>query len=350
MGRNGDGIWIKPYRREGYSQVGWRDATGKQHRKVVLTELVHQFKSMGMVRLGKVSAQEMTLGQVVPEYIKFNQHLKSHKDIKQRSEYILKEFGDVPLSEIKVLQVEKYMSKLMAEGKSPATLNHYLLTIKHMFRKAVDWGFTPEESLKHLRRVKQYKLNNKRLRYLTKEEADRLLEACKKVKVSFYLYPIVAIALNTGMRRGEILGLQWNQIDVRHGMILLSDTKNGERREVPLNKTVLNVLNAMPRPIDNGKVFPVNNPHNWKAWMRALQLAGIVDFHFHDLRHTFASWMIMKGADLPTLQSILGHKSITMTMRYAHLAPDHRAAAVRLLDENNVQNVTHQFTPNVVNL
>lgn len=173
----------------------------------------------------------------------------------------------------------------------------------------------------------------------TTEEAAKLLAMCRTSTAASYLYPIVVIALNTGMRKGEILSLEWRMIDLKNGSIRLENTKNGDKRNVPLNNTVMEVLRSLPRAINDGKLF-ANTLHKWGAFDLAVRKAGIKDFHFHDLRHTFASWLVMAGANLTTIKELLGHRSITMTLRYAHLSKDHRAAAVRLLDKNNVTYVT----------
>ena len=174
--------------------------------------------------------------------------------------------------------------------------------------------------------------NNRRLRYLSKEECDRLVKACAP-----HLRPVVITALNTGMRRGEILGLTWDRVDLQNSLILLDITKNGERREIPINSTLRETFKGLVRRLDNPHVF--YDPATGKrlqdvkrSFSTALRRAKILDFHFHDLRHTFASHAVMAGVDLTTLKELLGHKTLTMTLRYSHLAPGHKVAAVELLD------------------
>jgi integrase len=199
-------------------------------------------------------------------------------------------------------------------------------------RKAVEWGMVEEDTLKRVRRVKLLQENNRRLRYLSQEECVALVDAC-----GTHLRPIVLTALNTGMRKEEILSLEWEKhIDLRHGFILLDQTKNGERREVPINQSVRTVLAGITRRIDSPYVFVNGQGHRYqdvkKSIDAACRRAGIKDFRFHDLRHTFASHLVMAGIDITTVKALLGHKTLTMTLRYAHLAQSHTQNAVSVLD------------------
>ena len=201
-----------------------------------------------------------------------------------------------------------------------------------MFTKAVDWEMTNEEVLKKVRKVKQLPENNRRLRFLSSEECQSLIDAC-----DFHLKPMVITALNSGMRRSEIFNLRWDQIDLKHGFILLGITKNGERREIPINLTLRETFEALTRHIKSTYVFwhgDEGKPYSdiKDSFNSAVKRAGIKDFKFHDLRHTFASHLVMAGVDLTTVKELLGHKTLTMTLRYAHLAPSHKVNAVEMLD------------------
>ena len=153
----------------------------------------------------------------------------------------------------------------------------------------------------------------------------------------FHVKPIVTMALNTGMRKGEILSLKWANVDLSHGFILLEITKNGERREIPINSTLRAALQGLVRRLDVPYVFhDAKTAERYqdvkKGFSAACRGAGINDFHFHDLRHTFASHLVMAGQDLTTVKELLGHKTLTMTLRYAHLGPSHKVKAVDVLD------------------
>jgi integrase len=138
----------------------------------------------------------------------------------------------------------------MQKGNKPATINRLVATLKHMFTKAVEWEMVEENVLKRIRKAKMLEENNKRLRYLSKEECQALVNACDT-----HLKPIVICAMNTGMRKGEILNLRWGNVDLKHGFILLEVTKNGERREVPINATLKQTLLSLTRRLDVPYVF-----------------------------------------------------------------------------------------------
>ena len=242
-------------------------------------------------------------------------------------------FGDKPLSEFFYSIVESYQDNMIKRGYAAAYINKHFAILKHMFTKALDWEMITEEMLKKVRKVKMLKGETKRLRYLSKEEAERLVFNCEP-----YVKPIVICALNTGMRKSEIFGLTWNRVDLTNRIILLDKTKNGERREIPINDTLLQALSGILRRLDCNYVF--YNPNTLKpfdnikrSFASALRKSHILDFHFHDLRHTFASWLVMAGVDLITVKELLGHKDIKMTLRYSHLSQAHVRQAISVLDE-----------------
>ena len=183
--------------------------------------------------------------------------------------------------------------------------------------------------------------NNRRLRFLAIEECQTLINCCPP-----HLKPIVQVALHTGMRKSEILNLRWEQVDLVHRFVLLDMTKNGERREIPIDTTLWNMLNEMPHSIESNYVFTglkTGVPYKSvkKSFCAALKKAGISNFRFHDLRHTFASHLVMAGVDLTSVKELLGHTSLTMTLRYAHLAPSHKVKALDVLDNtlNGIQSI-----------
>ena len=237
-------------------------------------------------------------------------------------------FGGKYLYMITSLLVEEYKAKRVKEV-SPATVNRELACIKHMFTMAIQWGKADKNPVK---KVKLFRENNQRLRYLEREEAERLVHNCKG-----YTKRIVIIALNTGMRKGEILGLKWPDIDFRRGIIYLLDTKNGERREVPMNDIVKRAFVNQPKYKDSPYIFCNRDGKPFrdirKSFIAGLKKSDIIKFRFHDLRHTFASHLIMSGVDLNTVRELLGHKSIRMTIRYSHLSPAHKQRAVDVLGE-----------------
>ena len=187
-----------------------------------------------------------------------------------------------------------------------------------------------------------------RIRYLTLEEYDRLLIALDPETLrenpynagrdfsqllNVYLRPIVLVALHSGLRRSEILSLRRQSIDWQNRRIIVEHTKNGERRIIPMNGTLYETLRRLPARLDSDSLFPGVKPNIVTlAFRRAVKRAKIVDFRFHDLRHSFASHLTMGGANLRAIQTLLGHKDLRMTMRYSHLSPEHLQGAVKALD------------------
>jgi integrase len=154
------------------------------------------------------------------------------------------------------------------------------------------------------------------------------------------------LALNTGLRRGELLRLQWHDVDLERRLLTVrgEDAKTGQTRHVPLNSEAAAVATVWKSISEaDGHVFGSSDnskPLSYirKAWTGVLEAAGVVSFRFHDLRHTFASNLVMAGVDINTVRELLGHKSIAMTLRYAHFAPEHKAAAVETLIANRRRN------------
>jgi integrase len=147
---------------------------------------------------------------------------------------------------------------------------------------------------------------------------------------------IVIAAVCTGLRKGEIVHIKWNDIDFANRIIFIANTKNGEKREVPVNDFLTATLKSITKHESSPYVFCDTEGKPYydfrKSFATALQKAEIKDFRFHDLRHTFASNLVMGGVDLATVRELLGHKSIEMTLRYSHLSQDHKSRAVKIMD------------------
>lgn len=193
---------------------------------------------------------------------------------------------------------------------------------KHFFQKAEDWGLIAENPN---RRIKLQKENNRRLRFLSLEECGNLLASCS----SLMLRQIVEMALNTGMRKSELLLLEWEHVNLRQGFLEILDQKNGEYDTIPLNKRSAEILRSIPRRLDSKYVFPGKIPGKPFADLKrrfgnTVKSAGLKDVTFHTLRHTAASYLVMAGVDLATVREILRHKSFSMTLRYSHLSAGHK--------------------------
>ncbi len=172
-----------------------------------------------------------------------------------------------------------------------------------------------------------------RTRFLDKEEIQLLLNTSSKG-----FRPILITALHTGMRKGAILNLKWSDVDFKNRIITVQDSKSGKKRMLPMDDTLCETLSVLPTRFQKGYVFPSPVGKGKplydcrKQFSSAVKMAEIENIRFHDLRYTFASHLIMAGVDVMTVKELLGHASITMTMRYSHLAPDHRLRAIKTLD------------------
>ncbi|MFH1800589.1 MAG: tyrosine-type recombinase/integrase [Candidatus Omnitrophota bacterium] len=263
---------------------------------------------------------------------------KTDKTILNR---LMPPFGKRYLYEITPLMIERYREERL-KTVCKATVNRELACLKVMYSKAVEWGKATENPVK---KVKFFKEDNRRLRFLSKEEIQILLGHC-----SPKLRAIVEVALNTGMRKGEIQGLKWEDVDYVNEVIALMQTKNDEKRYCPLNLNIRKALASIKRHSESSYVFcgEDGKPFNFrKAFQTALKKSKIEDFRFHDLRHTFASHLAMSGVDLNTIRELLGHKSLEMTLRYSHLSQSHKNKAVALLGKNIVTNKSPEaVTPN----
>lgn len=219
---------------------------------------------------------------------------------------------------------ESYVSRRIEQGAAPSTINREITVLKHILSRAVRWEFL---SINQVAGMKPLREPSGRTRFLSLEEVERLLAACGD-SLSPYLRAFVVVALNTGMRRNEVLGLSRKTIDWANHIATLDDTKNGDARQIYLNDAALEALRSLPARLDSERLFPLRPNQTTMLFRRAVKRAGIEDFRLHDLRHTFASYQAMSGVAVRGLQSLLGHKDPRMTMRYSHLSEAYLRAAV----------------------
>ena len=217
------------------------------------------------------------------------------------------------------------------EDLSPATTNRYLAALSKAFTNAVqEWHWLRDNPLRNIGKAEEPR---GRVRYLSDDERGRLLEECKK---SDYkpLYLMVLFAITTGMRRGELLGLRWQDVDLERRLAVLQDTKNGDRRSVPIVPEVAELLreHGKVRKLGNDQIFTSDGASEvWrfdKAWYAALKTAKVKEFRWHDLRHTAASYLAMSGATTAEIAAVLGHRTLQMVKRYAHLSDQHTGTVV----------------------
>lgn len=242
-------------------------------------------------------------------------------------------FGGRTLVEITPKLIVEYKNRRYAAGLKPASINRELASLKKAFNLAVrEWEWCRDNPVS---RVSMERENNQRDRWLSFEEEARLLQGCAP-----WLHDLVTFALHTGMRMGEILELTWQGVDCTRRTVMVFRSKNGERRTIPVNETVLSVLRqkSKVRSLMTDLVFcshvftPMESGHLRRSFRVALSKAKIEDFHFHDLRHTFATRLVQAGVDLYKVQRLLGHKSPIMTQRYAHHYPESLRDGVNILD------------------
>ena len=255
--------------------------------------------------------------------------LKSVKTERDRVNFWMRVFGNRSLGEITQAELQDLQARKRQTNK-PATVNRIMCRLRHMLNKAVEWELLDESPM---RRLKFLRENNARLRYLSLEECERLIAGC----LAPHLKAIVTVALHTGMRSGEIRNLNWRDLDFDSGFLIIRDSKNGEARHVPMDSAVVELFRNYPRAAGSEFVF-TNAAGGRLGWLqhgfrKALVRAGLTDLHFHDLRHTFASQWMMAGGELYALKDILGHKSISMTQRYAHLSPAYRRSMVDRMEQ-----------------
>lgn len=307
-----------------------------QHTETAIREGRH-FKT--------AEAKKHTLAELVDRYIKdvLPTKPKQAEKQKQQLEWWKGKLGAYALADVTPALIVQYRDEL-AGGETrrgtqrcAATVVRYMAALSHAFTIAVnEWQWLEDSPM---RKVKKPKESRGRVRFLADDERERFLTACKASSNS-WLYPCVILALSTGMRQGELMGLRWPDVDLKAGAIILHETKNGERRRVPLSGLALELLreHAKVRRLDTDLLFPSKTNKQKpidlrKPFETALKAAEIKDFHWHDLRHCTASYLAMNGASLAEIAEVLGHKTLAMVKRYAHLSDGHVSNVVRSMNE-----------------
>jgi integrase len=271
------------------------------------------------------------------------------------------------LADITQWDARKYEQDKSKAGLSRSTIDRQVRDLKTALSKAAEWGIIENSPLAGMKQGKADK--NGRVRYLSEAEEKQLRaaldgrQAKQRIerqqynkwrherrmeplplmdgRYTDYLEPLVVLAVNTGLRRGELFNLEWADINLKGRLLTVQGggAKSGQTRHIPLNEEAFGVLVAwrnqaggnllvFPSPVTSKRLDNIN-----KSWRNLVNAAGVEDFRFHDLRHHFASSLVMAGADLNTVRELLGHASLDMTLRYSHLAPEHKAAAVALLNK-----------------
>ncbi len=286
-------------------------------------------------------AASLPFGVAVQRYLQAKSRKRSIKN-DERSLKLFKDYfgAETPLTQITAARISAWKAERLA-AKCPQTKRHYsaaavnrpLAALSHLLRLAhEEWEVLPV-----VPKIRLEKEPEGRIRWLEPDEEARLLAACRASR-NLQLANIVTIALNTGLRLSELLGLAWERVDLSRGVIRLEVTKSGKRREIPMRQVVYEILASLPEP-RQGRVWQQRDIR--KAFENAVEAAKLENFHFHDLRHSFGSWFVMRGGSLQTLKEILGHADLKMTLRYSHLAPDHLRS--EMVKTEKVEQVQHKI-------
>ena len=266
---------------------------------------------------GSNPVRGMCLYDLIAEYL--TQYTKKDKIILYRLAWWSAHYGHLMLDTVDAGVIRKGLANLEESGRQSPTLNRYRTNLSSVFRYGKEkYNLKTNPCLE----VEPGSENKGRVRYLSLEEKAALLQACKESSWP-RLYLLVLMAITTGARKGELLGLTWADIDFTHNLAALHDTKSGKPRRLPLTDQVLGELKQF-REVGSVLLFPSEiiptKPLEFrKHWHKALTTAGITDYKFHDNRHTCASYLAQNGATLLEIANVLGHSQIAVTQRYAHL-------------------------------
>lgn len=318
--------WYINYRYKG-RRMRKKIATSKKVAELTLKDV--EIKIAKREYLGIYDDRKILFKDFQKDYLEKAEGSKAKTTIRREKEIINKNlmpfFEDYFLPKITPYAWETYQTQRL-KNVSPITVNKEFAILRHILNKAVEWKYIKENSLKGLKKLKE---PPGRLRYLDGKDLNSVISSCPK-----WLHPIIIIALYSGMRRSEILKLKWSDIDFNLKTITLTETKSGERRIIPISEKLFDLLNTLPGWRKEEKVFPnINGNMVTMAFRRACRNASIKDFRFHDLRHTFASQLAMRGVTERFLQELLGHKDPRMTKRYSHLSNEALKRAVDKLDD-----------------
>ena len=341
----GSGVWW----------VRYHDEHGREHRerigpKGLAVEVYRKRKTEVAERRffpERIRRREVRVAELIDDYLKrIERTHRSYWESVRHGVLWKAALGDRTLREVVTGDVERYVARRLAgelrppdrrKGKPrpgavrPATVNREVSFLRRIFNVAITDGLAEVNPVKSKLFLKE---NNARVRFLTPDEETRLRAA-----IGEHAWALVGLALQTGLRRGEQFGLRWEHVDFAVGIITIPRSKSGQARRVPMNDTARDILRNLPSRLKNGWVFPNQSgrrPLDAKnfvnrVFLPALAHAGITGFHWHDLRHTFASRLVMAGVDLRTVQELMGHQSYELTLRYSHLAPAHTLEAVQRL-------------------
>ena len=315
------------WERCGWASEGWTpEAAQRKRHELLEQDRVGAYKPKGVRKKEQVTFGELMEKRYLPWSLENQMHPR--KDHERYRKWLASILADKQLSHISSLDLERAKRDMRQEKMSDATIRHVLCIVRQAFNKAIHWGLW--EGNNPCKGVKFPSPNNQRMRFLTREEAEQLLEALRGKNPQ--AARIATVSLYAGLRLGEVLGLKWGDVDEKHGIIHIMDTKTKKSRPAFIDEQIQEILNEMARGSPDELLFKTNNGAP-DVWMSKL-FKSVVDslgfnadvsdprqrVYFHTLRHTFASWAVMAAVPLYTVGQALGHKTTTMTQRYAHLS------------------------------
>jgi integrase len=314
------------------------DETGRIRRekagtKTAAVALYHKRKSEvlhGKKLPGTLRGNPITFARISQDALEYSKaHKRSAHDDEERMKLLLDWFGGIAADSLTPQQIERKFTAVRSDRKwKAATVNRYKALLSLTYRIALENGKVQNNPVRLVRRLRE---DNAVIRYLKRDEEAKLRTIVEPHHPERWAE--IVFAMNTGLRAGEQFGLRWEDIEFEHQppQLRLVLTKNGSARYLPLNATALQALQTLSEYTDrSGRVF---QQKPYRVWFDlALKAAGIDGFTWHCLRHTFASRLVMAGVDIRTVAELMGHRTLQMTMRYAHLAPEYKAAAVAKLD------------------
>lgn len=328
----------KIYEKRGRWCVDYTGADGRRHRdllplgatKTLAKDILakKQAEAIEMRHFPARAANSKLFGEVLTNYWELHGKNLESKSWWYELKEFEREFGKTKIGAIGSAEIQRFYNRAVAKNCA-ATANKKLTLLKSIFNKAKVYGYFYGDN--PCNQVKKQIEVSQRRRYLSLDEIDRLLENSHP-----RLYPVVVCALMTGMRRGEIRNLSWENIDWERGIIHIRKAKSGRAREVPIASKLREVLAGLSGE-RVGSTFKLPDIMLTRFFARALRDAAITDFVFHDLRHTFASHFLMRTHNLPALQSLLGHSTPLLTLRYAHLSRPHIQEGMALFEAGMAQ-------------
>ncbi len=330
-------------------KIGWESegisATYASHiraERIRKVRLGDEAITIQQKRRSLVSFADFVKQKYLP-YCKTNKKAGSYTIEKQLLNlWIIPVIGNKTFKDITPLIVESIKDKMLGSGKASRTVEYAIAVVRQVFNAAINWNVYDGKN--PVKKIKIPKEDNRRVRFLSKDESALLLEECRKKGKK--TYEVVLLSLSTGLRAGEIANLKWQDIDLENQMIAVKDTKNNTNRTAYMTKEIYALFKGKKVGKPEDYIFPDITGKKARDIARTIGFRKIIErlgFNdgvtdrrnkvvFHTLRHTFASWLAISGVPIYTIKELMGHKTIAMTERYAHLMPDAKRAAVKNID------------------